>query len=346
MVITGKYFQGADLCAVFCTAPLTEKHVAPASLEVQRLDNLQPPRSGVPGGAFLCFSSAGNKRWLDFARHDNPMAGSSQHRSPEPASTPCQPVGTGIICFCSVVLPASFPTQWFCCVYVDVCFAATWFEYPLRLCAWLRQQSSRRLERFSNRHLPNVTRNKRWLDFARHDNHTRRSAREAFCLWGMHLYWCNCGSILSSGNSSGLKIYIDSPICCAVENRPQEIVFSLLTLLVRDAKVSSTCAAVPFGEVRSHSRVPVLSRMAMFGRTSQPLAMLWAVPFQPHRICRSTRRPNRAKSGLWRPLQFDPAKAQSRCAWPDSNGRRIDSDDPFVSTPAAAGASTQGVELA
>jgi hypothetical protein len=107
---------------------------------------------------------------------------------------------------------------------------------------------------------------------------------EAFCGRIMHLGWCNCVSILSSGNSSGLKSYIDSPICCAVENTPQEIVFSLLTPLVRDARVSSTCAAVPFGEVRSRSRVPACrlsigrdrNRTAKFGRTSQPLAMLCA----------------------------------------------------------------------
>ena len=80
----------------------------------------------------------------------------------------------------------------------------------------------------------------------------------------MHLEWCNLisvlrlgGSFFSRGNSSGPKTYIDSPICCAVENAPQEIVFSLLTPPIGNAKVSSTCAAVPFGEVRSHSRVPV-----------------------------------------------------------------------------------------
>ena len=106
-------------------------------------------------------------------------------------------------------------------------------------------------------------------------NHGRRL--EAFRHREVHLYWCNCVSILRSGNSSGLKSYIDSPICCAVENTPQEIVFSLLTPPIAHAKVTSTCAAVPFGEVRSHSRVPVYrSRTAMFGRTSQPLAMLCA----------------------------------------------------------------------
>jgi hypothetical protein len=98
---------------------------------------------------------------------------------------------------------------------------------------------------------------------------------EAFRRRKVHHYWCNCVSTLSSGNSSGLESYIDSPICCAVENTPQEIVFSLLTPPIAHAKVTSTCAAVPFGEVRSHSRVPVYrSRTAMFGRTSQPLAML------------------------------------------------------------------------
>ena len=101
----------------------------------------------------------------------------------------------------------------------------------------------------------------------------------------MHPRWCNFISFLCLGdsflrtcNSSGLKNYIGSTIYCAVENRPQEIVFSQLTPPIGKAKVTSTCAAVPFGEVRSHSRVPVYRPRAAkkSGRTSQPLAMLCA----------------------------------------------------------------------
>ncbi len=75
-----------------------------------------------------------------------------------------------------------------------------------------------------------------------------------------------------------VRKYTHSTIYCAVENRPQEIVFSQLTPPIGKAKVTSTCAAVPFGEVRSHSRVPVCRPRAAkkSGRTSQPLAMLCA----------------------------------------------------------------------
>jgi hypothetical protein len=61
-----------------------------------------------------------------------------------------------------------------------------------------------------------------------------------------------------------------------------KLCFRLLTLLVRHAKVSSTCAAVPFGEVRD-SQVPACRlssggnrSTAKYGHTSQPLAMLGA----------------------------------------------------------------------
>ena len=116
----------------------------------------------------------------------------------------------------------------------------------------------------------------------------------------MHLIWCNFisflrlgDSFLRTGYSSPVKICIHSTIYCAVENRPQEIVFSLLTLPIGKAKVTSTCAAVPFGEVRSHSRVPAYrSRAAKkSGRTSQPLAMLCATrkPGEQYAVCRTVR---------------------------------------------------------
>lgn len=101
----------------------------------------------------------------------------------------------------------------------------------------------------------------------------------------MHLGWCNFisflrlgDSFLRTGYSSPVKNYIHGTIYCAVEIRPQEIVFSQLTPPIGKAKVTSTCAAVPFGEVRSHSRVPACRNRAakQSGRTSQPLAMLCA----------------------------------------------------------------------
>ena len=101
---------------------------------------------------------------------------------------------------------------------------------------------------------------------------------EVLCRREMHLSWCNFVSIPCVAHSFQGKIRIHSPISCAVENRPQEIVFSQLTPPIGNAKVSSTCAAVPFGEVRSHSRVPACRNRAakQSGRTSQPLAMLCA----------------------------------------------------------------------
>ncbi len=85
---------------------------------------------------------------------------------------------------------------------------------------------------------------------------------QAFYRRVLHHNQCNCISILDGGSFPWAKNYINSPICCAVENRPQEIVFSQLTPPIGNAKVSSTCAAVPFGEVRSHSRVQLAGHRA------------------------------------------------------------------------------------
>ncbi len=67
-----------------------------------------------------------------------------------------------------------------------------------------------------------------------------------------------------------------------LKSDPNKLCFRLLTLLMRHAKVSSTCAAVPFGEVRD-SQVPACPlssggnrSTAKPGHTSQPLAMLGA----------------------------------------------------------------------
>jgi hypothetical protein len=85
---------------------------------------------------------------------------------------------------------------------------------------------------------------------------------KVFCCRKTHHKLCNCISNLDDGSFPRAKNYINSPICCAVENRPQEIVFSQLTPPIGNAKVSSTCAAVPFGEVRSHSRVQLAGHRA------------------------------------------------------------------------------------
>ena len=98
----------------------------------------------------------------------------------------------------------------------------------------------------------------------------------------MHCRWCDFSSARRRENSLVVEIYRSSPICCIEKNRPLEIVFSQLTPPTERAKVSSTCAAAPFGEVRGSSRIPTCRSIwagigvAQSGHTSQPLAMLCA----------------------------------------------------------------------
>jgi len=70
----------------------------------------------------------------------------------------------------------------------------------------------------------------------------------------MHLGWCNFisflrlgDSFLRTGYSSPVKNYIHGTIYCAVEIRPQEIVFSQLTPPIGKAKVTSLARRFPSG---------------------------------------------------------------------------------------------------
>ena len=150
--------------------------------------------------------------------------------------------------------------------------------------------------------------------------------------WGgdMHYVWCNFSSDRRHQDSLLVEIHRNSPTYSALKNRPLERVFSQLTPPTRRVRVSSTCAAAPFGEVRG-SRIPdrtiwVGIGIAHSGRTSQPLAMLcatrsnlreargplqpigcelpirWgkrpAVHCQPHRTQRTARRLSWTQSGF------------------------------------------------
>ncbi len=148
---------------------------------------------------------------------------------PEPASTPCQPAGTGVACLCSVVLRPLFPRS-------GSSVLTLMLVSP---------------RRGSLNTLPGCVSG---------CVSTPLQGLEVLCRREMHLSWCNFVSIPCVAHSFQVKSRIHSPISCAVENRPQEIVFSQLTPPIGNAKVSSTCAAVPFGEVRSHSRVPACRR--------------------------------------------------------------------------------------
>ena len=177
------------------------------------------------------------------------------HWTPEPASTPCQPGRAGVALFCSVVLRPLCPRSGSSGLTLMLVSPRRGSLNTLAGC------------------LPGcVSTPLEWL--------------EVLCCQEMHLKWCNCVSIPCVVRFSQVKNRIHSPISCALEIRPQEIVFSQLTPPIGNAKVSATCAAVPFGEVRSHSRVPACrrsksgqqrNRAAKSGRTSQPLAMLCAI---------------------------------------------------------------------
>jgi hypothetical protein len=173
---------------------------------------------------------------------------------PEPASTPCQPGRAGVACFCSVVLRPLFSHSGSSVLTLMLVSPRRGSLNTLAGC------------------VPGCV-------------STPRQGLEVLCRREMHLKWCSFVSIPCVVHFFQVKKCIHSPISCAVENRPQEIVFSQLTPPIGNAKVSSTCAAVPFGEVRSHSRVPACrrsksgqqrNRAAKSGRTSQPLAMLCA----------------------------------------------------------------------
>jgi hypothetical protein len=167
--------------------------------------------------------------------------------APEPSSTPCQLGGTGVGCCCSVVLRPLFPRSGsavFTLMFVSLCRGRL-----STLAGCVPDCVSTLLPRL--------------ILFCRHE---------------MHLGWCNCDSFLSVINSAPLRNCFDSPIYCAVEIVPQEIVFSLLTPAIPPAKVSSTCAAVPSGSPRpfASSSLSVVRRQAAESqgevRTYQPTA--------------------------------------------------------------------------